>query len=244
MNLNQLPVSHGFRLRGTDMTRIETFTDAAFAFALTMLVISFDELPQSFDDFEMALRQIPVFGACFAQITLFWYAHHTWSRRYGLDDLATSLWSLLLVFVTLIYVYPLRVIFSAFFHWTTDGWIQFMFQQVTVAELRTIFVIYGVGFAAMSLILVGHYRHAERRAETLQLSAYERFQTRASRHGWTMVALTGVAATAAAAWLPMPYGLYSGFIYATLGVTGPLLGRYQHRKAQALDLMPHPPSQQ
>lgn len=34
--------SAGFRLRGLDMTRIETFTDAAFAFALTLLVISID----------------------------------------------------------------------------------------------------------------------------------------------------------------------------------------------------------
>ncbi|CAN5847200.1 hypothetical protein BH23GEM9_BH23GEM9_04520 [soil metagenome] len=33
---------HGFRLRGLEMTRIETFTDAAFAFALTLLVISMD----------------------------------------------------------------------------------------------------------------------------------------------------------------------------------------------------------
>jgi len=32
----------GFRLRGLQMTRIETFTDAAFAFALILLVVSLD----------------------------------------------------------------------------------------------------------------------------------------------------------------------------------------------------------
>jgi hypothetical protein len=31
--LDQCPVKNGFRLRGMGMTRIETFTDAAFAFA-------------------------------------------------------------------------------------------------------------------------------------------------------------------------------------------------------------------
>ena len=31
--LRKLPAKDGFRLRGMDMTRTETFTDAAFAFA-------------------------------------------------------------------------------------------------------------------------------------------------------------------------------------------------------------------
>jgi uncharacterized membrane protein len=34
-------------MRGENMTRIETFVDAAFAFAFTMLVISIDEIPRS-----------------------------------------------------------------------------------------------------------------------------------------------------------------------------------------------------
>lgn len=37
----------GWIIRGDDMTRIETFFDAAFAFAFTVLVISIDEIPNS-----------------------------------------------------------------------------------------------------------------------------------------------------------------------------------------------------
>ncbi|MFP6838146.1 MAG: hypothetical protein VB962_00970 [Pseudohongiellaceae bacterium] len=37
----------GRTMRGENMTRIETFVDAAFAFAFTMLVISIDEIPRS-----------------------------------------------------------------------------------------------------------------------------------------------------------------------------------------------------
>jgi uncharacterized membrane protein len=33
-------------LRGENMTRIETFVDAAFAFVFAMLVISIDEIPK------------------------------------------------------------------------------------------------------------------------------------------------------------------------------------------------------
>src|SRR5438874_13439470 len=37
--LEELPRLRGFRLRGLEMTRLETFIDAAFAFAISMLVI-------------------------------------------------------------------------------------------------------------------------------------------------------------------------------------------------------------
>jgi len=39
-DLDALPRLNGFRLRGIAMTRLETFIDAAFAFAITMLVIA------------------------------------------------------------------------------------------------------------------------------------------------------------------------------------------------------------
>ena len=38
--LAALPVKQGVRLRGLEMTRLETFCDAAFAFAVTLLVIA------------------------------------------------------------------------------------------------------------------------------------------------------------------------------------------------------------
>src|SRR5437868_4764546 len=37
-DLDSLPRLHGFRLRGMQMTRLETFIDAAFAFAISMLI--------------------------------------------------------------------------------------------------------------------------------------------------------------------------------------------------------------
>ncbi len=42
--LAELPTENGFRQRGMQMTRLETFTDAAFAFAVTLLVISVDDV--------------------------------------------------------------------------------------------------------------------------------------------------------------------------------------------------------
>ena len=52
--------------RGREVTRIEAFVDAAFAFAVTLLVISFNALPDSADDLRGALAaqwMIPATGA-------------------------------------------------------------------------------------------------------------------------------------------------------------------------------------
>ena len=108
--LDELPQAGGFRLRGTEMTRIETFTDAAFAFAVTLLVVSIDSIPASYVELVGALQGLPAFAVSFAFLFMFWYAHHDWSRRYGLDDFATVLLSALLVFLVMVFVYPLKMI--------------------------------------------------------------------------------------------------------------------------------------
>ena len=80
------PVENGFRLRGLDMTRTEVFVDAAFAFALTLLVISFDAIPRDWDEVVLAIKNIPAFAASVAMLAWIWYEHSVWSKRYGLDD--------------------------------------------------------------------------------------------------------------------------------------------------------------
>ncbi|MEE2775785.1 MAG: hypothetical protein VYE73_03355 [Acidobacteriota bacterium] len=59
--LGQLPAHEGFRMRGLQMTRIETFTDAAFAFSLTLLVIAID-LASSYAEPTAALQGVPAFA--------------------------------------------------------------------------------------------------------------------------------------------------------------------------------------
>ena len=69
--LAELPCDrHGVRLRSLEMTRIETFTDAAFAFAVTMLVISVDSTPTDMDELVRALRGIPAFALSFALLAV------------------------------------------------------------------------------------------------------------------------------------------------------------------------------
>src|SRR5689334_21939870 len=101
-NLQRLP--DGFIHRGVNVTRLEAFVDAAFAFAVTLLVISLDSIPTSIPAMLVALKGVPAFAASFIQIMIFWSAHATWSRRFGLDDAPSQRLSLVLVFLVLVYV--------------------------------------------------------------------------------------------------------------------------------------------
>ena len=71
IDLDSLPVKNGFRLRGTQMSRLETFADAAFAFAVTLLVISFDQIPTTYEELIGALKSVPAFAASFTIIVMF-----------------------------------------------------------------------------------------------------------------------------------------------------------------------------
>ena len=106
-------VIDGFKMRGLDMTRIEVFTDAAFAFAVTPLVVSIDQIPSSYEELMAVVKGIPAFGVSFAILFMFWFAHHGWSQRYGLDDTATIWLSAVLVFIVMVYVYPLKMVANA-----------------------------------------------------------------------------------------------------------------------------------
>ena len=72
----------GFRLRGGQVTRLESFSDAVFGFALTLLVVSLD-VPKTFPDLMATVRGFPAFALCFLFLTLLWNGHYRYCRRIG-----------------------------------------------------------------------------------------------------------------------------------------------------------------
>src|ERR1700750_2802422 len=79
--LYSLPRLNGFRLRGIAMTRLETFIDAAFAFAITMLVIATQQIPDDIETLLAAFKNVPRFGASIIVLGIFWRGHLFWGRR-------------------------------------------------------------------------------------------------------------------------------------------------------------------
>ena len=214
--LAELTVEDEFRLRGLEVTRLDTFIDAAFAFVLTLLVISFDEIPSNYSEMLVAIKRIPGFAASFAILMMFWLNHRRWSRRYGLENPKTISLSLALIFVVFVYVYPLRMIFEAMFAAFSGGYLSSSFQIETIVELRGMLVFYSVGFLAMSLLISLLFRAAMRSSDLLALNQIERQKTRLGMHAWAIVAGFGLMSILLALVLPDTWVSLAGYWYFAL----------------------------
>ena len=100
----------GFRLRGLSPSRIDSFSDAVFAFALTLLVVSV-AVPSTYADLYATLRGFLPFAICFCLLMFVWFAHYKYFRRFGTHDDRTIILNSILLFVVLFYVYPLKFLF-------------------------------------------------------------------------------------------------------------------------------------
>lgn len=219
----------GFRERGNQVTRTESFVDAAFAFAITLLIIKLERIPGSSAELVATLKNIPAYAVSFVFMAVHWNAHHRWSRRYGLDDRQTTLLSLLLVFLVLIYVFPLRIMFSTFFGWVSRGYLPSEFRIDSMFDLQVTFAVYAIAAMTMSLCISLLYQHAIARRETLQLSAYELWLSRVHLHIWRGQMLVAAVSLTAALCLregmaPI-WGALPGFVYFLSAVIAPLAVR-------------------
>ena len=212
MDLNNLPIKNGFRLRGTEITRLETFTDAAFAFAVTMLVIAGDTIPTSYQALIESLKDIPSFAAGIAMILFIWYGHLQWSRRYGLEDGISVSLSGLLILSILVFVYPLKLVFSAMFAFMSGGILQSEFVITNPNEIIGLFVFYGFGFTITCLIISFLYIYAYTKRRQLNLNSREVFETKVSIFMWLIIAFPAFVSALTALFLPIKFGIWSGFM--------------------------------
>ena len=234
--MESLPVVDGFRQRGVEMTRLETFADAAFAFAVTLLVVAGgDTVPASFEEMMLAMKQVPAFAASFANIMLFWYAHHRWSRRFGLVGPGSVLLTLLLIFVMLIYVYPLKAIYSGAFDFFTGGYLASYFELRSVADLRDMFIIFGAGYAALSGVIVLLNRHALGKSEALSLTAFERFETVTEVQHWLINMSVPLISIGLAIVMPDGLVVVAGLCYFLFGIFIPWHDTVRRRAADKIE---------
>ncbi|MEZ5485184.1 MAG: TMEM175 family protein [Lysobacteraceae bacterium] len=221
------------RERGGEVTRLEAFVDAAFAFAVTLLVISLDAIPDSIDALILALKGVPAFAASFALIAWFWYLQSRWSRRYGLDDGATTWLSLLLVFLVLVYVYPLRMLFGGMFHWISGGWLPAGYSLRSTYDLRVMFVVYAVAWTTLGLVILSLHRHAWKLRDRLDLNFAERLELRSAIASLTLIPLSGLLSALAAMLMPASFGpagmSVAGVCYWLMALTG-IVGRQAEKR--------------
>jgi uncharacterized membrane protein len=224
-DLDALPRLDGFRLRGLEMTRLETFIDAAFAFAVTMMVIAAERVPDDINTLLAAFRHVPAFVASVAVLGIFWRGHWKWSRRYGLEDGASILISWALLATILIYIYPLKAIFGSMFNLLSSGQVGQPLGLRTPEQARAIFAIYAIGFTALTTEILLLYFRAWKLRDALQLNARERFLTKRELMGWSVPLCVGIVAFVLALTLPEKQISWSGWIYFTMLILVPLQKR-------------------
>src|SRR5438105_3053427 len=230
-DLDALPRLHGFRLRGIEMTRLETFIDAAFAFAISMLVIAAQQIPDNIVALLAAFKNVPTFVCSIAVLGIYWRGHWLWSRRYGLEDGVSILISWALIVTILIFIYPLKAIFGAMWYLLSSGQVGQRFSlHTTEAQARTIFAIYALGLIAISAEILLLNLRAWQLCEPLRLNARERLMTRGELTGWSIPVSVGLVSLVFSFTLPAEQIQWSGWVYLSMIILVPLHHHYLKRR--------------
>jgi uncharacterized membrane protein len=219
-------INEGFTMRGIEITRLETFMDAAFAFAITMLVISVGTIPKNYPELIISLKEIPACLCSFFIIMIFWFSHRTWSRRYGLEDKYTIVLSIGLIFILLVFMYPLRLIFSALFTGLSNGWFPSRFEVASHIELIGLYAIYGAGLFAMAGILFLLYLRAFSKRDLLKLNQFEIDKTKSKVILLGIVSFTGFIAAILALISSETLASWSALTYLTIPVSAIFINRF------------------
>lgn len=211
-----VPPEKHFRWRGGEITRLEGFTDAVFAFAVTLLVVSL-EVPRTFDELVLAMKGFIAFALCFTILVQLWYYHYRFSRRYGLQTGYTVVLTAALIFVVLFYVYPLKFLFTlavgGLSHGGTVPLDKLTRMIQTTHQLEVLWLIYSAGVIAVYGIFALLYHYAYTKRVGLELNEYEALCTRNAIVHFAGFAVVGALVAIAAVLVPGRYVGYAGILF-------------------------------
>lgn len=230
-----------FRWRGGEILRIEALSDAVFAFAVTLLVVSL-EVPKTFNELAETMRGFGAFTISFALLFLVWFNQYRFFRRYGLQDNITVVLNGALLFVVLFYVYPLKFLFTTLVDRLMGGHNEIRLPNGNVeaalepGQMGTLMLIFGAGYLAVFGVFVLLYWHAYRKREQLELNNLELLDTRSSLQESLLHCAIAVLSMATIMVGGAAYAGVAGLMYMLTGVVmgthGTIMGKRRRRMEQ------------
>jgi hypothetical protein len=235
----------GFSWRGEEASRIEGFSDAVFAFAVTLLVVSL-EVPNTFDELIATMQGFFAFAICFWLLLVVWFEHYKFFRRYGLSgDALTVGLSAVLLFIVLFYVYPLKFLFTLIvdqllgFDTAVSRSTGGIVEEIEPGQVPLLMIIFGAGFVAVQFVFFLLYLRAYALRGELGLNAHERSITREEIQGFLLGMGVGLASIViavlggegAASWAGYAYLL----LFPVLMINGYLMGSRRRRNKASAD---------
>lgn len=228
-------LDRGFRWRGeADVSRLESFTDGVFAIVLALVFLR-SEPPLSFADLDAAMRSMVPALPAFAILCYLWFEHWLFSRRFNLRDPWVAFLNLALLFLVLVYAYPLKTLFTWMYVFMV-GPIGELTPEVVQEGFRDfggmpwMFTYYSSGYLLIFLVYVLLYRRAWKEREAMQLNAFEKYEVRASLvRFWFQILVAAASITFALTGLGEHNGL-PGWCYMVLGPGMGILGWLQARR--------------
>ena len=204
-----------FVWRSHEPSRLETFSDAVFAFAITLIMVSL-EVPRTFDELFEVFKGFFAFACCFGILFTIWNNQNIYFRRYGLNNAYVTFLNALLLFVVLMYVYPLKFLFMALFsgsQYNDHGHIGIM---ITDQQQPTLMYVYHAGYAAIYILFYLMHVHAKKMRHEIKLSPGEIFETDTFIMVNLLNACLGIIGILVVLLAPMRFKGSSGFIYMAI----------------------------
>lgn len=196
--------------RAGESSRLEAFSDAIFAFALTLLVVSL-EVPRSYDELLAALHNFIAFAITFAALVWLWYQHYQFFRRYRLSDAPTIVLNATLLFVVLLYVYPLKFLSTYVVDAVLDPAAAAKIEPWQSVDLM---IIYDIGYVAVFTVFLLMHLYAYSKRRELGLGGLELFDTRYAIEANIINLATGLASMLVAIVGGPNATAFAGLLYA------------------------------
>lgn len=168
-------MTNQFKIRNENPTRLENFSDAVFAFSITLLMISL-EVPKDFTQILELSDELIAFAVTIIPLFIIWQQHRQYFRRYGLDDSRILILNTALLFIVLIFIFPLKFLslFLVRFYSSILFGTQTVFgTMINGEQVPTLMVYYGLGALGLVFILSRFYQHALNKKDALMLSQVE-----------------------------------------------------------------------